>query len=413
MSAIVSNEWARGPLARAVRRVLQRLVLLPVTSCVCRPARVTGREHLRGPGPFVFVANHSSHADTALLLKSLPPSLRRRTAPAAAEDYFFRSRVRGVLVSLLTGAFPFPRCGRGGLARAEALLARGWSVILFPEGTRSRDGEVHEFKRGASELAAAGATIVPVGIAGTCDVLGKGSKIPRRAPVAVSFGAALQSSGDVSASTEELRDRVVSLTAQASAALPRARTSWYERVRHFAASRSALRLCFLWGLAEALFFPIIPDFAVAPLALAAPESFVPLALTTAAGSLIGGALAYGLGATPLGVAAVEHLPLVTERMTATAHAWLSPGPRGLLRQPMSGIPYKVFAYQAQPVGNGFLSFIGFSALARGGRLLAVAMGFAGAGLGARRLWPRVYGAFLCAYVACFAIGLARAVHAWG
>ena len=228
----------------------------------------------------------------------------------------------------------------------------------------------------------------------------------------MSFGAPLRSSCGATEFVEEVRGHVVALADEARAELPSRPTSKYERVRGFASSRSARRLCFLWGLAEALFFPIIPDFAVAPLALAAPESFVPLALCTAAGSLAGGALAYGLGATPVGVAALAHLPLVTPRMSATAFEWLSSGPGGLLHQPLSGIPYKAFAYQALPAGNGFFSFMWFSALVRGGRLLTVSTAFAGAGVGARRVWPRVYGAFLCVYVPCFAFGLARVVAAW-
>ena len=97
----------------------------------------------------MFVANHESHADTAVVLAALPREVRSRSAPAAAEDYFFSSRVRGVMAALAMGAFPFPRHGSAGLERAERLLAEGWNVLLFPEGTRSRDGRMGRFRPGA------------------------------------------------------------------------------------------------------------------------------------------------------------------------------------------------------------------------------------------------------------------------
>ena len=402
------RDWARGPIVVAVRSLLQRLLLFPVVRFLCRPVRVTGLERLSNEGPFVFVANHASHADTALLLSSLPPRLRRRTAPAAAEDYFFSSRRRGILVSLLIGAFPFPRCGPAGIHRARALLDRGWSVILFPEGTRSTDGRVHDFKAGVGILASSGATIVPVGLAGTAGVLPKGAGVPRRAPVAVAFGRPLQSAG-VAGAVRRARAEVVSLAADAAAAQPAALPTVHARFRAIAAARRGRWLCFAWGFAEALLWPVIPDFAVAPLALASPASFAWLAFGAAAGSVAGGAVAYVLGGLGVGAA---HLPLVTPRMAATAAGWLAAGPAGLLRQPLSGIPYKAFAYQAAAAGNSLPGFLGYTFIARGFRLLVVAGVFAAAGVVARRWWPRLFGAFLILFTAAFLTGLARVVGAW-
>ncbi|MBO2450667.1 1-acyl-sn-glycerol-3-phosphate acyltransferase [Actinomadura barringtoniae] len=139
-------------------------------------------------GPCVIVANHGSHADTAALLAALPA--RRRPVVAAAADYWFASRLRAVVCRTAVSGFPVRRA-RGGfddLAEATALLARGRAVIVFPEGTRSRDGEVRPFRSGAARLASlAGVPLVPVGLCGTREVLPVHGRL-RRARVRVRIG---------------------------------------------------------------------------------------------------------------------------------------------------------------------------------------------------------------------------------
>jgi 1-acyl-sn-glycerol-3-phosphate acyltransferase len=123
-------------------------------------------------GPCVVVANHCSHADTAALIAALPA--RRQPAVAAAADYWFQGGMRPAICRLLCAAFPVRRSGGGSadLAAAARLLASGRDVIVFPEGSRSRDGRTAEFHRGAARLAAAaGAPLVPVGISGTGTLL--------------------------------------------------------------------------------------------------------------------------------------------------------------------------------------------------------------------------------------------------
>jgi 1-acyl-sn-glycerol-3-phosphate acyltransferase len=168
-------------IAAAGRRALWRLVL-------------TGTGGLRVDGrlpdqPCVLVANHASHADTAALLAALPAG--RRPVVAAAADYWFSRPVRAVTCRLLAGAFPLRRAGGGAadLARAAALLAQGRDVIVYPEGTRSRDGSIGDFRSGAARLArTAGVPLVPVGITGTRDLLPVRGR-PGRGRVTVRIGA--------------------------------------------------------------------------------------------------------------------------------------------------------------------------------------------------------------------------------
>ena len=169
---------------------------------------LTGGLRVRGTamlpaGPCVLVANHSSHADTAALIAALPAS--RRPAVAAAADYWFRGGPRSRICQALCGAFPVRRSGGGSadLAAAACLLAAGRDVIVFPEGTRSRDGTIGEFHHGAARLAAAaGVPLVPAGITGTRTLLPPGGPTGsagsavrlRRAAVTVSFGVPLDGS---------------------------------------------------------------------------------------------------------------------------------------------------------------------------------------------------------------------------
>jgi 1-acyl-sn-glycerol-3-phosphate acyltransferase len=157
--------------------------------------RVTGHENLSGvDGPFLICPNHSSHFDFSALRLALGPRHRRRLAAAAAADYFTVNRFRWFLAAWL-GSFPFRRTGMGrdSIEAVEALLSDGWSVLIFPEGTRSRTGEIARFKPGVGLVATrTGRPVVPVRILGIDRVLPAGARRPRRAMVEVRFGQPLR-----------------------------------------------------------------------------------------------------------------------------------------------------------------------------------------------------------------------------
>jgi 1-acyl-sn-glycerol-3-phosphate acyltransferase len=404
--------WPRSAPAQVLRELLQRLLLFPLLRVLCAPLVVLGRRNLPS-GPVLVVANHGGHADAPIVARALPWRLRRKLAPAAAADYFFGHRWSGAFATLLTGCFPFPRRGGVGLDRARAHISEGWSVLLFPEGTRSYDGSIGEFKLGAGRLAAEGITVLPVGVAGSYDVLPRSRWMPRRAPVVVAIGRperfAPGTPPESIAAT--LRRHVATLVARAEAARP-ARRTWYDRAGDLARSRTGLVLAFCWGVAEALWWPIVPDYAVALLAVAAPKRGIKLALAATAGSVAGGAFAYGLGAAGVGAAILGHTPLVTERMHGFAFAHMAAGGAGLMAQPWSGVPFKVFGYQAAGAGLGLGTFLAWSALARGYRLLLVATVTAAFGFATRRWMPRFYGLVALAATAFFLHGLTRVVAHW-
>ena len=146
-----------SPIHAGARFVAQRGLLKPL---IWRLATVTvlGRENLADlHGPFVVVSNHTSHLDAPLIIGALPRRLARYVAAGAAADYFFDVWWRRGLTSLFFNAFPVDRTGlRGKRGMATSLLDDGVPLLLFPEGTRSRTGEMGSFKPGAAASASAG-----------------------------------------------------------------------------------------------------------------------------------------------------------------------------------------------------------------------------------------------------------------
>jgi 1-acyl-sn-glycerol-3-phosphate acyltransferase len=191
-AAAVDTDFARTGPARVARSIYTATVLRALRATFA-PTTVTGAGRLAA-GPYVFASNHASHADTMIIVTSLPGRLRRRVVVAAAADYFFPNRVTAVLTALFVGAIPVERdrVSRRTLDLCHRLLGEGWSLILYPEGGRSPDGEIQEFRPGAAWMARrADVPVVPVRLDGTYDVMPKGRALPRRAPVRVTYGEPL------------------------------------------------------------------------------------------------------------------------------------------------------------------------------------------------------------------------------
>jgi 1-acyl-sn-glycerol-3-phosphate acyltransferase len=231
-----ATAWARWPSSRLVRGLGLAAVLPLALRSVVAEVRVGGRDQLeRAPPPVVFVANHASHLDALLVLHALPPAWRRRTVVAAAADYFFTTWWRSALAALALNAVPLERRpGTGGAqAQLAGVLADGWSVLTFPEGTRSRDGGLQRFHLGPARLALdQRRPLVPIGIRGTFQALPAGASWPQPArptgaAVAVRFGPPLLPAEG---------ERAAQLTARARAALLQVldedTTTWWHMLRH-------------------------------------------------------------------------------------------------------------------------------------------------------------------------------------
>jgi 1-acyl-sn-glycerol-3-phosphate acyltransferase len=187
--------WARSRPARTAREGILRFVFKPLVWTETDPA-VEGLDHLDAVRPPVlFVANHASHVDTPLFLCSLPRSWRAKTAVAAAADYFFDVWWRAATTALVFNTFPIERTGgKRATTTARKLIVEGWNVLVFPEGTRSKDGWLGRWRHGAARLAIQyRLPVVPVALRGTYAAMPRGRSWPLkgRLPVSVRFGPAL------------------------------------------------------------------------------------------------------------------------------------------------------------------------------------------------------------------------------
>jgi 1-acyl-sn-glycerol-3-phosphate acyltransferase len=158
---------------------------------------VEGSENLKAlPSPALFIANHQSHLDTPVILAALPPHWRRRTAVAAAADFWFNTgRGREFLATFAFNAFPFSRTDsiRPSLEYCAWLLDKDWSILIYPEGTRSTTGHIGPFKAGAGLMAVElSVPVVPINVSGTYEILPKNQAIPRRGNIRVRVGKALR-----------------------------------------------------------------------------------------------------------------------------------------------------------------------------------------------------------------------------
>jgi 1-acyl-sn-glycerol-3-phosphate acyltransferase len=144
----------------------------------------------------IFFANHSSHLDFVLVWAHLPPAVRRRTRPVAAEDYWAGGAARRYFAARVFDAVLIDRAGGGeqAVARMVAGLGDEHSLIVFPEGTRGSGAAVAPFKSGLYYLARArpDVELVPVSLENLNRILPKGEVVPVPMISRVTFGPGLR-----------------------------------------------------------------------------------------------------------------------------------------------------------------------------------------------------------------------------
>ncbi len=182
----VARFWASIVLAAAGVRVRTRIL-----------------EDPPGDRPVIFACNHASLMDIPILYKALPVEFR-----FLVKKELFRIPLLGFAMKT-AGYIPIDRSGGRAAVRsmkeAAARIREGASIVVFPEGTRTLDGHLQEFKEGGFMLAVkSGCPVVPVAIRGSFSILKKGDFIARPGEVEVIIGKAIQVAGSGAAGRKEI-----------------------------------------------------------------------------------------------------------------------------------------------------------------------------------------------------------------
>jgi long-chain acyl-CoA synthetase len=218
-SEFVFPRWAQRWPVTWIRSCAYYLLTWPATHLLAHP-RVLGRENLRGVnGPVLVVCNHVIYLDVGFVLAALPGRLRRRLAVAMGGErlaemrrppfaanaqrkpfglslpWRWLARLKYFLVVSLFNVFPLPKASgfRGSFRFAGDLADRGWSVLVFPEGDLTPDGNLQPFRAGIGLLASnLKIPVVPMRIDGAHEVRESGSIFNRPGRIRVHIGAPIE-----------------------------------------------------------------------------------------------------------------------------------------------------------------------------------------------------------------------------
>jgi 1-acyl-sn-glycerol-3-phosphate acyltransferase len=199
---VLARWWARGVLASAGVQL-----------------RVHARVPLDPKRPYVFMANHLSTVDIWAVLVAIPVQFR----------FIAKKQLGGIPLfgwAMRAGRFIFidrqnPALARRSIDEAARRIGAGQSVVIFPEGTRSRDGRLGPFKKGGFHLAtSSGAAIVPVAISGSRELMPRGSLLIRPGVASIEVGAPIATAGrqgqDKTALVTEVRGCVAEMLGESA-----------------------------------------------------------------------------------------------------------------------------------------------------------------------------------------------------
>ncbi len=172
--------------------------------------RVVGAENLHPGRSYIYMANHQSNADIPVLLGRLPVQFRWLAKAELFKIPIFGGAMRKV------GYISIDRSNRksafASLETAARTIRNGTSVMIFPEGTRSRDGSLLPFKKGGFVLAVdAGVPIVPVILKGTGDIMPKGKIMVRSTSVTMQILEPVETAGYTRKTKDDLLARIRSI----------------------------------------------------------------------------------------------------------------------------------------------------------------------------------------------------------
>src|ERR1043166_1338451 len=219
--------WAMRWPVTWIRFLVYHFFVLPITMLMCR-VRVNGAEQLaKVNGPALLISNHVTDVDAGLILSALPWRWRSRLAiamqgellrdwryPVGKLPWYLRlkGRVAYVLAAALFNVFSIPRQSgfRQSFGYAGEAVDRGWSVLIFPEGAETKDGEIQPFKAGIGLLASElNVPVIPIKIDGLFEMKQQRQLFAPSGAVSVTFGDPITFSRDTPEEiTSELERRM-------------------------------------------------------------------------------------------------------------------------------------------------------------------------------------------------------------
>lgn len=183
MADIVEYRWSPSP---RLYRLTHKLLAPPLTAYF--RMRWQGSEHIPSNGAIVLACNHLSNLDPVLLAAATP-----RPINYLAKVELFRVPIFGGLIRRY-GAIPLRRSASDpeAIRLAEQVLEQEQVLALFPEGTRSRAGQLKPFRFGAARMALKyNIPLIPAAITGTDQAMPAGAKAAHRVPIQIAFGPAI------------------------------------------------------------------------------------------------------------------------------------------------------------------------------------------------------------------------------
>lgn len=224
-------EWPLRFPATWIRLFVLYLLILPITSLMGW-VRAQGKQHLRElRGPVLFICNHITMVDAALVISALPGRFRRKLAiamigemlrdwryPPEGTNWLTRAawRVAYLLVLCLYNAFSLPQ--ESGFRRSFAFAGwaadRGYNLLVFPEGQRTHDGRMNPFMGGTGLMVSGlDMEVVPVKIAGLFELKQRRRYFALPGDISVTFGepVSYEPAEDPARITEDLEMRVARL----------------------------------------------------------------------------------------------------------------------------------------------------------------------------------------------------------
>jgi long-chain acyl-CoA synthetase len=188
----VFKKWAISKIMKIIRYVLQQFIVLPLFFRIFCRTKVEGKENLKHiKGPVIFASNHQSHYDLGVIMAKLPLRWSQNIATATWREFFFNpdlsfktfpKRLLFYAGTIIFNIYPFPiqKGYKSSMKYTGNLIEKGWNILIFPEGERSKTGKIIPFKQGAGMLSVEmKVPVIPIKLENVREVLPIGKFWPK------------------------------------------------------------------------------------------------------------------------------------------------------------------------------------------------------------------------------------------